>query len=39
MITLNEIATSIGVSTTTVSRVLNFDTTLSVSTQVRKAII
>ncbi len=39
MVTLKEIATSVGVSTTTVSRVLNFDTTLSVSTPVRKAII
>lgn len=39
MVTLKQIAASVGVSQATVSRVLNFDTTLSVSPQTRQAII
>jgi len=39
MVTLKEIATAVGVSTTTVSRVLNFDMTLSVAPEKRQAII
>ena len=39
MVTLKEIAKSVGVSTATVSRVLNFDQTLSVNAQKRQAII
>ncbi len=39
MVTLKEIANVVGVSTATVSRVLNFDPTLSVSAQKRQAII
>lgn len=39
MVTLKEIAKAVGVSTATVSRVLNFDTTLSVTPQKRQAII
>ena len=39
MVTLKEIANAVGVSTATVSRVLNFDTTLSVAAHKRQAII
>ncbi|MEO6013976.1 MAG: LacI family DNA-binding transcriptional regulator [Devosia sp.] len=39
MVTLKEIANAVGVSTATVSRVLNFDTTLSVTASKRQAII
>ncbi len=39
MVTLKEIAAAVGVSTSTVSRVLNFDSTLSVTAPVRRAII
>ncbi|MEO8243630.1 MAG: LacI family DNA-binding transcriptional regulator [bacterium] len=39
MVTLKQIATSVGVSSATVSRVLNFDTTLSVTPQTRQSII
>ena len=39
MVTLKEISAAVGVSPATVSRVLNFDATLSVSAQVRRAII
>nr|WP_272213721.1 LacI family DNA-binding transcriptional regulator [Marinicella sp. W31]MDC2879673.1 LacI family DNA-binding transcriptional regulator [Marinicella sp. W31] len=39
MVTLREIAKAVGVSTGTVSRVLNYDPTLSVSEVKRKAII
>src|SRR4051812_25234360 len=39
MVTLKEIAKAVGVSTATVSRVLNFDQTLSVSSVKRQAII
>lgn len=39
MVTLKEIAKAVGVSTATVSRVLNFDQTLSVSAEKRQAII
>lgn len=39
MVTLKEIAQAVGVSTATVSRVLNFDQTLSVTPQKRQAII
>jgi LacI family transcriptional regulator len=39
MVTLKEIADSVGVSTATVSRVLNFDSTLSVTAKKRQAII
>lgn len=39
MVTIREIAKSVGVSSATVSRVLNFDTTLSVSAEKRQAII
>lgn len=39
MVTLKEIANAVGVSTATVSRVLNFDQTLSVAPQKRQAII
>jgi LacI family transcriptional regulator len=39
MVTLKEIARAVGVSTATVSRVLNFDSTLSVTAQKRQAII
>ena len=39
MVTLKEIAKAVGVSSATVSRVLNFDSTLSVSPQTRTAII
>ena len=39
MVTLKEIAKAVGVSTATVSRVLNFDPTLSVSAAKRRAII
>ena len=39
MVTLKEIASAVGVSTATVSRVLNFDSTLSVTAQKRQAII
>lgn len=39
MVTLKEIAKAVGVSSATVSRVLNFDTTLSVSEAKRQAII
>ena len=39
MVTLKEIAQAVGVSTATVSRVLNFDQTLSVTAKKRQAII
>jgi LacI family transcriptional regulator len=39
MVTLKEIARTVGVSTATVSRVLNFDQTLSVTPQTRQSII
>lgn len=39
MVTLKEIAKAVGVSTATVSRVLNFDSTLSVTAKKRQAII
>lgn len=39
MVTLKEIAQAVGVSTTTVSRVLNYDTSLSISDHKRQAII
>lgn len=39
MVTLKEIAQAVGVSTATVSRVLNFDQTLSVTARKRQAII
>ncbi len=39
MVTLKEIAKTVGVSTATVSRVLNFDQTLSVTAKKRQAII
>ena len=39
MVTLKEIAKAVGVSTATVSRVLNFDPTLSVAAAKRQAII
>lgn len=39
MVTLKEIAATVGVSSATVSRVLNYDTTLSISTRKRQAII
>ena len=39
MVTLKEIAKAVGVSTATVSRVLNFDQTLSVAPTKRQAII
>ena len=39
MVTLKEIAKAVGVSTATVSRVLNFDPTLSVAAPKRQAII
>ena len=39
MVTLREIAKKLGVSSATVSRVLNFDTTLSVGLDTRRAII
>jgi LacI family transcriptional regulator len=39
MVTLKEIAKAVGVSSATVSRVLNFDSTLSVSEAKRQAII
>lgn len=39
MVTLKEIASAVGVSTATVSRVLNFDATLSISAPKRQAII
>jgi LacI family transcriptional regulator len=39
MVTIKQIATAVGVSSATVSRVLNFDKTLSVSAQTRKSII
>src|SRR4051794_16254609 len=39
MVTLKEIATAVGVSTATVSRVLNFDPTLSVTAAKRRTII
>jgi LacI family transcriptional regulator len=39
MVTLKEIAKAVGVSTATVSRVLNFDQTLSVGAEKRQAII
>ena len=39
MVTLKEIAKAVGVSTATVSRVLNFDSTLSVTPKKRQAII
>ena len=39
MVTLKEIAKAVGVSTATVSRVLNFDPSLSVAPHKRQAII
>lgn len=39
MVTIKQIASSVGVSSATVSRVLNFDQTLSVSAQTRQSII
>ena len=39
MVTLKQIASAVGVSSATVSRVLNFDETLSVTAQTRQAII
>ncbi len=39
MVTLKEIAKTVGVSSATVSRVLNFDQTLSVTAKTRQAII
>jgi LacI family transcriptional regulator len=39
MVTIKEIAKAVGVSSATVSRVLNFDQTLSVTAQKRQAII
>jgi LacI family transcriptional regulator, galactose operon repressor len=39
MVTLKDIASAVGVSTATVSRVLNFDASLSISDKKRKAII
>lgn len=39
MVTIKQIAKAVGVSSATVSRVLNFDSTLSVSAQTRKAIV
>ena len=39
MVTLREIAKAVGVSSATVSRVLNFDVTLSVGVETRRAII
>ena len=39
MVTIKQIANAVGVSSATVSRVLNFDSTLSVSPQTRKAIV
>jgi len=39
MVTLKEIANVVGVSTATVSRVLNFDNTLSIAAKKRQAII
>ncbi len=39
MVTLKEIAKAVGLSTATVSRVLNFDQTLSVSAKTRQTII
>jgi len=39
MVTLKEIANVVGVSTATVSRVLNFDATLSITAKKRQAII
>ena len=39
MVTLKQIASAVGVSSATVSRVLNFDATLSVTPQTRQSII
>lgn len=39
MVTLSEIAKAVGVSNATVSRVLNFDSTLSVTAETRRAIM
>ncbi|SFV35585.1 LacI family transcriptional regulator [Devosia crocina] len=39
MVTIKEIAAAVGVSSATVSRVLNYDTTLSISKRKRQAII
>ncbi|MDX0625038.1 LacI family DNA-binding transcriptional regulator [Sinorhizobium medicae] len=39
MVTIKEIASAVGVSSATVSRVLNYDPTLSISTRKRQAII
>jgi LacI family transcriptional regulator len=39
MVTLKEIAAAVGVSSATVSRVLNYDSTLSISNRKRQAII
>ncbi len=39
MVTLKQIASAVGVSSATVSRVLNFDATLSVTAQTRQSII
>ena len=39
MVTIKEIAAAVGVSSATVSRVLNYDSTLSISNRKRQAII
>ncbi len=39
MVTIKQIADAVGVSSATVSRVLNFDSTLSVTEQTRKSIV
>ena len=39
MVTIKEIAAAVGVSSATVSRVLNYDPTLSISTKKRQAIV
>ena len=39
MVTIKEIAATVGVSSATVSRVLNYDSTLSISNRKRQAII
>jgi LacI family transcriptional regulator len=39
MVTIKEIARAVGVSSTTVSRVLNYDPTLSISEAKRQAVV
>ena len=39
MVTIRQIAAAVGVSSATVSRVLNYDATLSISAKKRQAII